>query len=313
MEILSLALMDSTVISLSLTELFLSRNKMPPIATTTSLFQIHATKHQVQKYIRTDEGGKLWGSNQFQWEIADAGFILELTTPDSSFQNDVAEWPNRTLGDMMQSLLHNANLGPQYWSWALIHATYLKNIIKTPYEAYTGNKPDITKLRVFGCPIIVRLPGKWPAKLDTHATIGVFLGYMATDRNIYYQDTLTNRIKIANHMTFDEAGYTLSPLQKTDFQQDLQNQAFPNEAEQPMTVQPQCLMQCLYIKKLSDSAILPQRATEGAAGYDICSPVTITLPLRTLTPISTDLTMTPPMGTYCQILSRSGLLLHHGI
>ncbi|MFN9980846.1 MAG: hypothetical protein ACK53Y_13055, partial [bacterium] len=27
---------------------------------------------------------------------------------------------------MMRSLLHAAGLGPEYWSWALIHAAYLK-------------------------------------------------------------------------------------------------------------------------------------------------------------------------------------------
>ena len=117
----------------------------------------------------------------------------------ASFQNGMAERPNRTLGDMMRSLLYGANLGPQYWSWALLHSVYLKNRLPnmstgtTPYEAYTGIKPDINKLKVFGCPVIACLPGKRPAKLEVHAAMGIFLGFTATDHNIYYQDIATKK------------------------------------------------------------------------------------------------------------------------
>jgi hypothetical protein len=49
---------------------------------------------------------------------------------------------------MMRTLLLSAQPGMQYWSWAILHALYLKNrlphraINKTPYEAYTGCKPN---------------------------------------------------------------------------------------------------------------------------------------------------------------------------
>jgi len=131
----------------------------------------------------------------------------------------MAERPNRTFGDMMRSLLHGARLGPEYWSWALLHAVYLKNhlphraIGTTPYQAYTGRKPDLHHLKIFGSPIVSRLPGQRPAKLDHHIAEGIFLGYTATSHNIYYRDKNTKKVKIAMHVTFDEAGYTLVPAQ----------------------------------------------------------------------------------------------------
>lgn len=94
------------------------------------------------------------------------GCILQPTAPDASFQNGIAERPNRILGDMMRRLLLTANLVPEYWSWALIHAVYLKNRLAhratgtTNYQAFTGNKLNIKKMRIFGCPVVVRLPGK---------------------------------------------------------------------------------------------------------------------------------------------------------
>lgn len=82
-------------------------------------------------------------------------FTLELTGADASAQNGIAESPNKYLANMMWCLLHTAGLGPD-WSYALIHAVYVKNrlphsyIGKTPYEAITGHQPDLTNMRTFG-------------------------------------------------------------------------------------------------------------------------------------------------------------------
>ena len=54
-------------------------------------------------------------------------FTLELTGADSSAQNSIAESPNESLANIIRCLLHSANLGPEYWPYTLIHATYVKN------------------------------------------------------------------------------------------------------------------------------------------------------------------------------------------
>jgi hypothetical protein len=50
------------------------------------------------KKIRSDEGGELWGLNDFHKMAMEMGYILEPTAPDARFQNGVAEQPNRSLG-----------------------------------------------------------------------------------------------------------------------------------------------------------------------------------------------------------------------
>jgi hypothetical protein len=69
-------------------------------------------------------------------------------------------------------------------------------------------QPSIKKIHIFGCPVVCHLPGKRSAKLDTHAVSGILLGLTATENNIYYQDINSKCIKIATHISFDEAGYT---------------------------------------------------------------------------------------------------------
>jgi hypothetical protein len=100
------------------TWIFLSRTKAPPVNLLKGFLTTHGTRHSVLKRIRTDKGVELWGSHEFQRTMKELNYILEPTAPDASFQNGVAERPNRSLADIMRSLLQGAQLGPEYWSWA---------------------------------------------------------------------------------------------------------------------------------------------------------------------------------------------------
>ncbi len=218
----------------------------------------------------------------------------------------------------MRCLLHSANLGPEYWSFALTHAVYLKNRLphaatgETPHLSYTGYKPNATHLRVFGCPVFVKNPGRRPYKLDLHTATGRFLGYTATNKNIIYIDDVTKRIKIATHCVFDEAGVTLPPLEQSTAQQALQKAGYkPDPAITHNDVTEAVIgndtTEHLIVKLLSQNAKTPQKGTPGAAGYDVFSAVTASLQpgQRGLFPL--DIQLTPPQGTYIQMKSRSGI------
>jgi len=58
---------------------------------------------------------------------------------------------NRTIVEMARTLLTDADLPNRY----------LKNTL-TPHEAYTGNKPSVAHLRIFGCKAWVILNTKRP-------------------------------------------------------------------------------------------------------------------------------------------------------
>jgi hypothetical protein len=194
---------------------FLQKTKQPPIDILVNFLKERGHPTAQNRTIRSDKGGELWGSIAFQQAVANAGYVLESTAPDAAFQNGKAERPNRTLGKMVRSLLHSAGLGPEYWSFALLHAVDVKNRLphratnQVPLTMYTGKRPSAKRLRVFGCPIVVRHLGKRPAKLDLNTSVGTFLGYTATEKNIVYMDSITKHFKTATHVIFDEAGMTL--------------------------------------------------------------------------------------------------------
>ena len=65
--------------------------------------------------------------------------------------------------------------------------------------------------------------------------------------------------------------------------------------------------QDLQIQLLSLKGKVPTRGIPGAAGYDLYSSETITLPPHTRALVSTDIAIQVPIGTYGRIAPRSGL------
>ncbi len=127
---------------------------------------------------------------------------------------------------------------------------------------------------------------------------GIFLGFTATEHNIYYQDTASKRIKIATHVSFDEAGYTLPNTTRTQLQHILQA-AETSDPKPTLTQQQEMpphqpksapdLSESLQVQRLTEHGRLPTRATEDAAGYDVYSPITVTIPPHTSTKIPLDI------------------------
>ncbi|KAL7581146.1 hypothetical protein ACA910_005940 [Epithemia clementina (nom. ined.)] len=69
----------------------------------------------------------------------------------------------------------------------------------------------------------------------------------------------------------------------------------------------------LLIKRLSENATLPKRGSDLAAGLDLCSSTTLTIPAGQRQLVPTDLALCCPPGTYGRIAPRSGLALNYGI
>jgi len=133
--------------------------------------------------IRSDRGGEFTGNslgNYFRSRM----IKHQLTAPYSPQQNGKAERLNRTLVNRIRALLLDAQLPKTLWTEALRTANYLRNRVspsarddtKTPYELFTGQKPDISHLRVFGCTAYAADPTH-KRKLDERGTKGTFVGY----------------------------------------------------------------------------------------------------------------------------------------
>ena len=134
------------------------------------------------KCLRSDNGGE-YTSGEFISFCLEKGIRRELTIPDTPQQNGIAERNWRTLFEMTRAMLKTANLSNKWWGRAIITAAYTKNrtLTKsnnepiTPEELFTGKRPNLKDMKIFGTDIYVHDPTS--SKLDERAYKGIFLGY----------------------------------------------------------------------------------------------------------------------------------------
>ncbi|GJY89907.1 zinc finger, CCHC-type containing protein, partial [Tanacetum coccineum] len=129
------------------------------------------------KCLRTDRGGEYYDPRYFQ----STGIVHQVTAPYTPQQNGIAERKNRTLMDMVNSMMSYSGLSSGYWGEALLTACYIlnrvpsKRSIKT--ELWNQRTPKLDYLRIWGCRAIVRLPESKKRKLGDKGIECIFLGY----------------------------------------------------------------------------------------------------------------------------------------
>lgn len=130
--------------------------------------------------------------------------------------NGLGEHPHSTIGNEIRTMLYSSGLDLKYLNFAFHHFICLYNLFPhgdlklSPYEIIHGKKPDVSRLRIFGCRVYIRPPGRRISKLNRHVIKGIFLGYTATLKQIYYLEDGTGKVKIASHARFDEGMNDLS-------------------------------------------------------------------------------------------------------
>ena len=113
------------------------------------------------KFLQSDPGGE-YLSYEFGLHLKQYGIILQLMPPGTPQRNVVSEHRNRTLLDMVQSMMSLIDLPLSFWGYALETVAFTlnrapsKSIEATPYELWFGKKPKLSFLKVWGCDAYVK-------------------------------------------------------------------------------------------------------------------------------------------------------------
>nr|GFB29772.1 zinc finger, CCHC-type [Tanacetum cinerariifolium] len=113
------------------------------------------------KSLRFDRGGE-YMSQEFLDHLKDHGIIAHRTPPYTPQHNGVSERRNRTLLDMVRSMMSQTTLPKSFWDYALEIAACIFNMVpnkkfeKTPYEVWHGKAPKLSYLKVWGCEALVK-------------------------------------------------------------------------------------------------------------------------------------------------------------
>lgn len=168
---------------------------------------------QYLKVLRSDRGGE-YTSNLFKSFCRAHGIYHHLTTAYTPQQNGVTERKNRTILDMARSMVKAKHMPRTFWAEAVLCAVYLLNRCptksvgnKTPNEAWSGSKPSVGHLRIFGCIAYAHVPDQKRKKLDDKGEKCIFSGYDKRSKAYRLYNPLTKKLIISRDVEFDESDY----------------------------------------------------------------------------------------------------------
>jgi len=105
----------------------------------------------------------------------------------SVWHQKLAHLHYRAILEAMKAMIHDQDLPMYLWGEACNTTIYVQNqsphqILgdKTPEEVFTGEKPSIDYLRIFGYPVYIHVAKQKRSKLEPSGKKGTFVGYNKT-------------------------------------------------------------------------------------------------------------------------------------
>lgn len=175
-------------------------------ASVTARFQTKISKFRC-------DNGREYDNNLLRNFFKEKGIEFECNIPHTPQNNGVAERMNRTILDRARAMLLGCCLNDKFWFDAVASAVYIINRSptsclkdKVPAELWFGRKPNLQKLRVFGCVAIVCKPQRQiNGKFDAKGKKAIMLGYCDNGYRLWsFKD---QRVITACDVKFDESRF----------------------------------------------------------------------------------------------------------
>ena len=181
-------------------------------------FHTYLTRHKqhlpTDKPIRwhTDNGGE-FTSRDLDGFCEEFAVRRSFSVPYAPPQNSHAERMWRTLLRPTRIMLAHAHVHESFWSYAILHATSIHNILPThkhptnisPHECLYHERPDVSKYKVWGCVTWWLVPDhELPSKVSPRALPAVHLGFDPVRNGYLVYIPHRNRITSAHHLVFQE-------------------------------------------------------------------------------------------------------------
>ena len=133
---------------------------------------------------------------------------FQVDSPRTPQWNGVSELRNRTLLDMVRSMMSQADLPLSFWGYALETAMFTlnrvptKSVEKTPYEIWIGKRPGLSFFKVWGCEAYVK--HLMSDKLTPKSDKCFFVGYPRETKGYYFYNQAEGKVFVAHNGVFLE-------------------------------------------------------------------------------------------------------------
>ena len=161
------------------------------------------------KILRIDDGGE-FTSGELEGFCKEHGIVHEVTAPYIPQHNGIAERRNRTILNMVRSMLKKKNLPHSFWGEAAMTVVHVLNRCPTkrlnsmvPEEAWSGSKPSVKHFRIFGSLCYRHVPDQRRKKLDDKSEPMIFVGYNSTSSYKLYNPK-NQQVLFSRDVYFDE-------------------------------------------------------------------------------------------------------------
>ncbi|GJU20580.1 putative RNA-directed DNA polymerase [Tanacetum coccineum] len=196
-------------------------------------------------------------SIKFFDHLKNCGIVSQLSPPRTPQLNGVAERRNRTLLDMVRSMMCRATLPISFWGYALETAAHILNLVptkkvsKTPFEMWKGKRPSLGHIKIWGCEVFVRREAQ--DKLEARSEKCLFVGYPEESFGYLFYRPKDNVVFVARRGTFleremiskEDSGSKIDleeiqesadeePIVNTDTQQEVVTPVEPDDISLPI-------------------------------------------------------------------------------
>jgi hypothetical protein len=170
------------------------------------------------KCLRFDGMGEYF-SNEFNEYLKEHGIQRKYSCSYSPQHNGVAERKNMHIAKITCAMLNEKNLPNYFSAEAVATIVYIMNRTPTTAvhgmtfeEKFTGRKPNVSHLIVFGCIAYVHVPNEKRSKLYPKAEKCIFIGYSLKQKGYRCFNPSTHKLQVSKDVVFDEMVSWNSPL-----------------------------------------------------------------------------------------------------
>jgi hypothetical protein len=106
----------------------------------------------------------------------------------------------------------------------------------TPQEAFTGRRPDVEHIRIFGCLTFSHVLSKRRTKLDPIAQQGILVGYSEVSKAYHIYIPPLRRVVVSRDVRFGEdRAFARSLESRVGFEDDAELPVAVSQGAQPQT------------------------------------------------------------------------------